>query len=429
MKIAFKKSTQKDFVKTSLFLLSFIHPLFIILFLAFLVFDSLNSIENGLKGLILIAIRTIINPLIAIDISSAQIFKFIAIFTISTLIIINSSNYKIDYRVRNFIFLEIILCSYIVLDSIFYSFYPLVSIFKCFSYGYVFICAVIGVSCTMKTNWSDILYRYLEKVILFSIISIPFSFAYYSSAHWFRGITNQSQMFAIMASLYSAMVLLKMMNGNRNKSQYFIIIIILVLTYFSGSRTGMLATSICLLYAYYVEVIKNKNITLLFLSIIVGLLIFIFFSNSILEIIKDFMIKGDNNTATDITMGTITASREGQFTLFLEKMNTNKWFGTGFMVPYIKNMIQDWSFSFGLIVENGNILYSVLGDIGIIGFILFSITYGYMFCVGEKRNGNFILFLAPFVVCMGEMIFFSTNNNAIFIYMMLSIFIVKKQIV
>ncbi|MFR8064760.1 O-antigen ligase family protein [Thomasclavelia spiroformis] len=281
----------------------------------------------------------------------------------------------------------------------------------------------------MKTNWSDILYRYLEKVILFSIISIPFSFAYYSSAHWFRGITNQSQMFAIMASLYSAMVLLKMMNGNRNKSQYFIIIIILVLTYFSGSRTGMLATSICLLYAYYVEVIKNKNITLLFLSIIVGLLIFIFFSNSILEIIKDFMIKGDNNTATDITMGTITASREGQFTLFLEKMNTNKWFGTGFMVPYIKNMIQDWSFSFGLIVENGNILYSVLGDIGIIGFILFSITYGYMFCVGEKRNGNFILFLAPFVVCMGEMIFFSTNNNAIFIYMMLSIFIVKKQIV
>ncbi len=424
MKIVFKKPTQKDFIKISLFLLSFIHPLFIILFLTFLMLDSLNSIENGLKGLILIAIRTIINPLIAIDIASVQMFKYVAIFAISTLIILNSRNYKINYRVKNFIYLEILLCLYIVLDSIFFSSYPLVSIFKCFSYGYVFICVVIGVSCTIKiVNWTDVLYRYLEKIILFSVISIPFSFAYYSSAHWFRGITNQSQMFAIMASLFSAIVLLKMMSGNRNRSQYFLMLIILVLTYLSGSRTGMLATSVCLVYAYYVEVIKNKNTMLLFLSIIIGLLFFIFFSNSIIEIIRDFMLKGNSNTTTDITFGTVAASREGQLTIFLEKLKTNKWFGTGFMVPYVNNHIQDWSFSFGLLVENGNLIYSVLGDLGIIGFLLFTYVYGYMFFVGEKRKGNFILFLAPFVVCMGEMIFFSTNNNAILLYMMLSTYL------
>ena len=102
-----------------------------------------------------------------------------------------------------------------------------------------------------------------------------------------------------------------------------------------------------------------------------------------------------------------------------------KWyglFGSGFMVPFMPG-IQDWSFSFGLLVENGNLVYSVLGDLGIIGFIFFCTTYGYLLFKGRKKQGRLILFIAPFLICMGEMVFFSTNNNAILLYVMLAVFL------
>ena len=216
------------------------------------------------------------------------------------------------------------------------------------------------------------------------------------------------------------------MKGNRSFFQYAMLIVVTILTFLSGSRTGMIATVICLAYGYYVEVFKNKKISVLIISIVVVGIIFMWFAEPTKEIFSNFILKDSYGTnISGITLDAITASRRGQYEMFMQKFNNDKLFGSGFMVPYVPEM-QTWMFSFGLIVESGNLFYSILGDLGIIGSILFFGVYGYMFCVGEKRNGRMILFLAPFLVNMGEMVFFSTNNNAIILYAMLAIFMSEK---
>lgn len=421
--------TQKEVLMILLFFLSFRHPFLILVFFASLLYNALYSIEDGVKGLLLIAIRTILNPSLAINIDSVQLYKWVVIFVLCFIILLHSRHIVLPRHTHVFVFLEVMFCIYICAISVCNSSYPLVSIFKCFSYGFVFLSVVIGISGSIEyVDWSNILYQYIGRLMFFSVLMVPTSMAYYSSAHWFMGATNQSQMFGIMAALYSSLALIQMMRGNRSLYQYIMLIAITALTFLSGSRTGMLATVICLTYGYYVEVFKNKKIVILIISVAVIGIVFVWFAEPVKDLLKNFILKDAfNNNNVAISVDAITASRKGQYEMFMQKFNNNKWIGSGFMVPYVPGT-QTWLFSFGLIVESGNIFYSILGDLGIVGLILFLCVYGYMLCIGEKRNGRIILFLAPFLVSMGEMIFFSTNNNAIILYAMLAIFMCEKTL-
>ena len=421
--------TQKEALTILFFFLSFLHPFLILVLLTFLLYNALYSIKDGVKGLLLIAIRTILNPSLAINIDSVQLYKWIVIFALCVSILLHSRYIDLARHTQNFILLEVMFSLYICFISIINSSYPLVSIFKCFSYGFVFSSVVIGISNSIEyVDWSKILYQYIGALMFFSVLMVPTTIAYYSSAHWFMGATNQSQMFGVMAALYSSLALIQMMKGNRSLFQYIMLIAITVLTFLSGSRTGMIATTICLAYGYYVEVFKNKKIFLLFISAVVIGIIFVWYAEPAKELFRNFILKDTfSSNNADISINAITASRKGQYEMFMQKYNNNKWIGSGFMVPYVPGT-QTWLFSFGLIVESGNLFYSVLGDLGIIGLVLFVCVYGYMLCIGEKRNGRIILFLAPFLVSMGEMIFFSTNNNAIILYAMLAIFMCEKKL-
>lgn len=423
MRLTIPKISQKEIFLLGFFVLSFFNPVLMLAFFLYLLINACYSLEIAVKGLILIAIRTIINPAIAVDISSVQLAKWFTIFALSILIIYKSRNIKKKVAINKFIIIETLFCIFICYISLLNSSYPLVSIFKCFSYGFVFISIVIGVSSTCKIQWEDILYRYLSILMLGCIICSPLPFSYYSSANWFMGLTNQSQMFGIMAALYSALLLLQIMKGNRGILQYFMLLAVAVLTFLSGSRTGMIAVIICIGYGFYIEVFKNKHILVLIIASIVIMVIASYYSDEAYALFRNFILKnsaGTNNAA--ISLENITSSRQGQYEGFLTKYSNNPWFGSGFMVPFTPG-VQDWSFSFNLLVENGNLIYSVLGDLGIIGFIFFCGTYGYMFYKGEKKQGRLILFIAPFLICMGEMVFFSTNNNAILLYTMLAAFL------
>ena len=408
--------------------MSFFNPVLILAFFLYLLINACYSLEIAIKGLILIAIRTIINPSIAINIDSVQLYKWMTIFLLCFIILIHSRKHQKNYVVSQFVLLETFFCVYIFVISAFNSSYPIVSMFKCFSYGFVFISIIIGVSCTKDyIEWSKVLYHYITVLMIGSIIIAPLPISYYSDAHWFMGATNHSQMFGIMAAIYSALVLCQMMKENRSFFQYIILVTIVVLSYNSGSRTGLIATLICLLYGYYVEVFKNKKFSIFVISVVGIIVLAIWFAEPAMELFREFILKNNYGLSeAPITLDAVTASRKGQYDLFLQKFNSNRWLGAGFMVPFLPG-VQDWSFSFGLIVENGNLFYSVLGDLGIIGLILFIIVYGFILVKGQKRNGRFILYITPFLVCMGEMIFFSTNNNAIILYVMLAEFLGGKD--
>lgn len=165
---------------------------------------------------------------------------------------------------------------------------------------------------------------------------------------------------------------------------------------------------------------------LLLLIVSVSVIITVFFKEHFYTIFYDFILKNSANSNNfDISLQNITLSRAEQFQIFTKKFQNNPFLGSGFMVPFVQDYCS-WSFSFGLIVESGNLFYAVLGDLGLLGIGLFFMCYGYIFISGDKTNGKVLLFITPFLICMGEMVFFSTNNNAIFLYVMLSSYLVYE---
>lgn len=96
------------------------------------------------------------------------------------------------------------------------------------------------------------------------------------------------------------------------------------------------------------------------------------------------------------------------------------------MVP--KLSFRTYNFSFDYIVEPGNLLIAVLSFSGIIGFIIFLVFISKIILSNKKKFK--ILYFLPmsiFLINMGEMVFFSSNNIGIWIYMMLGIYMVYGE--
>lgn len=408
-----------------LFIISFFNKWLILLMLVYLCYKALNDIKYSIEGLLLISFRTIIGLNIAVDIGGIQLFKWIAIFALSTLIFINSKNKCQDYSLR---LLILLFSLYIFAISIINSTYPLVSIFKCLSYIYVFTAVLQGVIETKdKINWFEKLYLYMTIIFISSFFSIPFSFAYYSSAHWFAGVTNQSNMFGILAGLYIGIILTKVLNKQSNIFDLFMFVITIVMEWMSNSRTGMLSILISIIIYLFICIFKKQK----FHYLVIGFLVLCLILTSnigeiLLEKIYTFIFKSDSiYEIQSLNASDVFSSRAGQLSNFIEKFNNNWLIGSGFCVPFIKNYTS-WQFSFNLIVEPGNIVYAVLGDLGLIGFLLWIFLYGYIFLKSYKFE-NICLFIAPFTICLGEMVFFSTNNIAIILYVMIAIYYTRNN--
>ncbi len=408
-----------------LFLLSMIHPILLVGFFVWLIIDSTKSTFKGIQALNLIAIRTILNPAIAVNTSSVQLIKWATIFIICFRILYSAKGERYPKKVSQSIFCVTFFCFYICLVSLVNSSYPVVSIFKCISYGFVFCSVLVGISSLKnKVDIADELFTYLTVLMFGCILFAPFSFSYYSSASWFMGLTNQSQMFGIMAALYAALLIYQITKGKRTLFIYFMIFMVTALTFMSGSRTGMISTIICIIYGLYIEIVKNKRAWLLLIAVAILMVIGVFYGHTISEAFRTFILKDYTGTASyDVTLGNISLSRKGQYEMFLTKFQNNRFLGSGFMVPF-ESGVQSWSFSLTILVESGNLFYAVLGDLGFIGLGIFLLCYGMIFFKGDKTKGKTVLFLAPLLICMGEMVFFSTNNNAIILYTMIAAYLV-----
>ena len=139
----------------------------------------------------------------------------------------------------------------------------------------------------------------------------------------------------------------------------------------------------------------------------IAALIIFGFGDSVL----DFIYKGRS-------VGELLYSREGQIARYMEKFTAHPAFGSGFMVPQ-NSAGRSFELSFELSIEPGNLIIALLGDLGIVGALLFFVPYGALLKHMDKRKLS--LFLLPFIVSMGEMIFFSTNNIAILYYVLFAV--------
>lgn len=365
--------------------------------------------EGAIECLLFIAIRTVMNPELAVNIGDAGTIKWLVIFLLSFYLLI-STNIKID----NLILVFLIFAGYLVVSSFFVSSYPLVAMLKVVSYIIPFLAILSGIKNTKEIQWIKRLYYIMLPLMIGSVLVIPLPLAYARNGVALQGLFNQPNMFGILWVLFFAMYLHIKPNTVSWKFLAFIIFgfISVVLSKSRTSLFGMLLLLV-LYICMFPTSIGNRIATLGLLMI--SCLLVIVISDTILSSVIEFIYKGGDS---------IFSSRKGVLNRNWERFKENPLLGTGFNVPYKKG-VKSYEFSFDLLTENGNIISALLGDMGIIGTLLFVFCYGYLFRKGKNRS--VCLFAAPFLISMGEMVFFSTNSIAIILYILFACYLYEEK--
>lgn len=418
--IVIKKGTIEWIGIWVLLIFSFINVATLLSSLVVLLLLLLKQREIGaIKILNIIALRTIINPGLAIDIESVQNIKWGIIFLCSFYLIFSFRKIDKDLRVKIKSILAPILFFglYSVVASFITSTLPTVAIFKLISYMIVFLGILIGVYLTKgKLDWLNWISKMFMGIFVFSIPLINNSIGYLTNGHAFQGITNQPNMLGIILALFFSVLLTKLQlkKVNHNLFSYLILCAVIYIEILTKSRTSLITMAILLIiYVIFLQTNLMKK-ALAYTIIVLFSIVYLIIDKQILNEIQEFLYKGQGN---------ILYSRSAQIDGLLSNFLRNPLFGSGFAVPVTP--FKSYAFSTEYVVEPGNLILSVLSYGGIFGLILF---VAYLFKIFRASQKNYrqtiFLFLSPILISMGEMVFFSTNNIGVWCYMFISIYII-----
>lgn len=394
------------------FILSFLNEpcLFVWTFALCLIGLFCKNKKNVIDILILMQLRTLINPGIAVNYSGiTATMKWITIFLLSFVLLKNRheehrSHLNGIFRCFFVFAIEIIITNFL------FSSYPIVATFKVISYIIPFMAVLKGICDFCDINWIKRIVIPLGFVLIGSAILIPFPVGYLRNGHAFQGLFNHPNVYGVMLALFLAGFLYS--SHRITVKEIVMSIIVVMLAILSESRTGIFACVFAIVLYLLSKEIRTKASNIIYLFAI-GLTIIALLSlnDSIMSNIYFLLHKGGNES--------ILFSRENQIEQNLNRFQSNPLFGRGFNVPYVQG-VYSLKFSFDLVVENGNLLLSLLGDVGIVGLIMFFICYIRIFRIGW--GNKIVLFVIPFIVAMGEQSFFSTNNFALIMYMYISVY-------
>lgn len=404
-----------------LFFISFVNSLTLLAFLAVLCFYFQSKVQGAVKILFWITTRGILSSVVAIPFSGpTQYVKYILLFAASGYILFAVKIKGLpDYRKLKSVLSWLVLFSlYTSIVTFFNSSYPTTSIFKVLSFSVPFAAVLVGVAATyLKISWMHYMGKIITILFALSLVMLPFD-RFRIVNNDFQGIFNHVNICGIIAALYISILLYT----NRQKKTvwfYVWLLLVIIMEYSTKSRTGMLIMLLCILVGFLVS---KQNIALKLISLICGiLLLFIFvfvFKDQLSGLfvgINDFLYKGNAES--------IMGSRESLLEMAMLKFDNHPVLGAGFMVPYHVGF-RTFSFSFDLIAEPGNLFWSLLGDTGVIGLILFVSMMMNILLRGYQKN--LILFVAAMGVTLGEMVFFSSNNMAILLYLMIGVYLFEK---
>lgn len=329
----------------------------------------------------------------------------------------NIKNIKFKNKYNKILLCIIAFSSVTAMFSLVVSSYPTTAIFKIMSFLLAFSAVMKGVASTREhVNWNDFFVSLYGILYIISIIMIPFK-QFRVVNDDFQGMFNHVNIFGIISVLFLVALLNSQFYKKYKILRIFMICAIFFMEYLSASRTGMFSCIIvCVIYIFS----KKRGLPKIAGIILLLCIITFFFPQNLLSNIEqgvnEFIYK---NNATSII-----DSREETLELYYSKFNAEPICGTGFMVPY-DSTVRDYTLSFGLLVEPGNLLWTLLGDTGIVGTFIFILFFVVMLFNGKMSR--VYLIAAVFLICMGEMVFFSVNNMAIIIYLILAIYVFDEQ--
>lgn len=421
----------KSFVKTNfceliyiviLILFSFYKDIFLLIFLLMLLMFLKQKEIGAIKIINLITLRSVINPGIAVDIAIYQGLKWIILFFCSFYLIMGYKKIKFKFKKRTYlIVLSVLLFSvYSMITSLLFSTLPTIAIFKVLSYVVIFLGVIIGVANTIdKYNWIIWLYRMFFMLFMCSIPLILFPVGYFRNGVGFQGFINHPNLFGVVATLFFCLNLIKLQQHKFSNKfiGYLLNGLLFYMIILSQSRTSFISTSalFCIYIIFSNINIIKKIINICFGGVVVSL--FTLSNENLRYSIQEFLFKGNEN---------LFYSRENQIGGLMSNFSRNPWFGSGFAVPVTP--YRSFSFSAEYIVEPGNLILAVLSYGGIIGLLLF-LNYLVIIIISNKKNMKILILLpiSTVLISMGEMVFFSSNNIGIWLYMFIAIYIFKEN--
>lgn len=393
-----------------------ISPIVLILYIGLLFLTYRKGIIGAIESLIIVTFRGILSTAVSANVGSFSVIKLVLIFLLSLYIIYNSLEINKIIRFRLIILSSLIFCVYSITASFITGSYPISSTFKIISFFITFVSIINGAYKTRnKMDWLRYLYNWLTVLMVISFFLIPFKQFRIINDN-FQGVFNHVNVMGIMGAIYISVLLIKKENSVSDNRFVInlLIIMTLIMQYYTASRTGMIISCICILINFILHISVKK---IIYLSIPLFACLCIYTTNntfctSVNNEIYSFIYKGNQN---DILASRRDLQKNNQI-----KYENNELLGSGFMMPFEKEK-KDFSLNMNVVYEPGNLVWMLLGDTGQIGIFLFSI-FIFLLVIGGKFK-NIILIIASFGICFGEMIFFSVNNFSIIVYLILSIYL------
>lgn len=406
-----------DIVVLLLALLSCLSGTLYILFYVFLFAYGLLGVQNGLKALTIAPIRKILSKAVAVALPNSLIAWAFMLGLCFYILLFAKLNQERGTVYKKIVSSTSVFCLYVIISSFITGSYPVISLAKVMVFYICFLAIMKGIASLSDINdlVNFICLAFLIVFLISAIIAPVGRFRIVNGS--FQGIINHPNMFGILCPVFLSLLLLKSELKNRAIVKALMIFLIVFLCYLCKSRTGLMS-SIAVLIANYSLSEKSKNKKALIVSCcIIGALVLLVLDTETQSFFNTFLYKG---RTTDILY-----SRRGQFDGLINKFQQNKLLGSGFMVPYI-NGFRSYVFSFDMVAEPGNLILELLGDVGIIGSISFFALFFVILKAGKIKN--VYLLIGALLLNMGEMVFFSTNNIAILVYIPIALYLFGTEV-
>lgn len=414
--------SELDMIFILLFFLSFFHSILGLVFYLSLSYYWKYGASGGIRVLFFITTRSIMSTAVAAVPGGGNTLKWILLLGSSIWILLNAKNRNYNRRKVNSVVLWILLFIVIeCLSTIETSSYPITSIFKLISFGFPLVAILIGLASTNKRYyWTEYIVIFYTILFCVSFVLIPFG-RFRIVNNNFQGVFNHVNMLGIISVIYIALLLNSKFFARRKRMRVLMLGLTFIMLFLSMSRTGMFsAIAVVMVYIIFNAKKHLKGIFIGAIGVFILVMVVTFTNSPLIENIKmtaeEFIWKNSEESIWDSRKDIIESAQE--------RFEAHKILGTGFMVPY-ENKVVDYHLNFDLIVEPGNLLWMLLGDTGIVGTSLFGILIVKISLSGTRRK--LFLLVAALMVNMGEMVFFSSNNMSILLYLLIAIYIFDRE--
>lgn len=391
-------------------------PLALVMYAGLVYLTYKEGIKGAIQSMIILTFRGILSTAVAVSVGGYNTLKLILILFLSFYIMYNSLNITKNRKMKIILIGVLVFSFFSIVASFISGSYPISSSFKVISFFMTFLSILYGIYKTRNQfDWLNYIYKWFTYLMVVSFFLIPFNRFRIINTN-FQGVFNHVNVMGVIGALYISILLIKKDVSNKIILNV-LILMTLIMQYLTASRTGLIISISCLLI-YEITHISIKRCIIALIPIF----LFLFAYNLNTKVHKyinsqvtSYIYKGNQND--------ILSSRRGLQKISQIKYENNKICGSGFMMPFSKN-VKNYSLEMGGFYEPGNLFLMLIGDTGIIGLILF-IVFLFMLILSGKLK-NIYLIISSFGICMGEMVFFSVNNFSILIYVILALYITIK---